>query len=165
MKESKEVSKPRNKAYSTNCVECGKEFKTWPSIKKKLCSKPCITEHARKNPNQGVFKKGHPQLNTGKTHLTSERIKGEKNVNWKGGITPVNEKIRKSKEYKLWRTAVFERDNWTCIFCMARGGIIHADHIKPFAYYPELRFAIDNGRTLCIDCHRKTETYGRKSKK
>lgn len=86
---------------------------------------------------------------------------------WNKGLgtkTPENKKIRISKEYKLWRTAVFERDNYTCIWCNKRGGIIQADHIKPFALYPELRFAIDNGRTLCISCHRKTDTWGCKTR-
>jgi hypothetical protein len=87
--------------------------------------------------------------------------KGSKNGSWKGGITPINKILRNSIEYKLWRQAVYKRDNFKCIWC-GKKGVIHADHIKPFAYFPELRFAIDNGRTLCIDCHRKTETYGNK---
>mgnify|MGYP001610865259 CR=1 FL=1 len=107
-----------------------------------------------------LAKKGKRPKNFGKQFL----INGEKNWNWKGGITPLNFKIRSSLEYKLWREAVFKRDNFTCIWCGIRGnqtgGYLNADHIKPFAYYPELRFAIDNGRTLCVSCHRKTDTYG-----
>lgn len=90
---------------------------------------------------------------------------GADNCNWKGGITPINRKIRASLEYKLWRKAVFERDKYTCIFGgKEHGSKLNADHIKPFSLYPELRFAIDNGRTLCEDCHRKTDTFGTKSK-
>lgn len=90
--------------------------------------------------------------------------KGKKSHFWRGGITPKHEIIRHSFEYKLWRTAVFERDNYTCIWCGDNhGGNLEADHIKPFALYPELRFAIDNGRTLCIECHKTTESYGFKS--
>lgn len=89
--------------------------------------------------------------------------KGSSNPNWKGGITPINKKLRNSEEYKLWRKAVFERDKYICVWCKVSGAkaYLHADHIKPFAFYPELRFAIDNGRTLCKSCHRKTDTYGR----
>jgi hypothetical protein len=85
--------------------------------------------------------------------------RGSKSHYWKGGITKINKKLRNSLEYKLWRESVFERDNWTCVFCNIRGVSLHADHIKPFAYYPELRFAIDNGRTLCVPCHKTTDSY------
>ena len=93
------------------------------------------------------------------------KLVGEKNPMWKGGVTSINKKIRTSVEYKLWRKSVFERDNFTCVWCLRRGVKIHADHIKPFAYYPELRFAIDNGRTLCVECHKKTDTYGGRGNK
>ena len=92
--------------------------------------------------------------------------KGEKSAGWKGGIYPAHKKIRESIEYKLWRKAVFERDGYACIWGgKAHGSKINADHIKPFALFPELRFAIDNGRTLCEDCHRKTDTYGTRKPK
>lgn len=121
------------------------------------------TEH-RKKISESLKKLGLKRTETQKRYL-SEIHRGEKNPQWKGGVTPLYKQIRKSQEYKLWREAVFERDNYTCIWCGARGGngkkvILHPDHIKPFALYPELRFAIDNGRTLCVDCHKTTDTYG-----
>jgi hypothetical protein len=72
--------------------------------------------------------------------------------------------LRRGIEYKLWRESVFLRDNFTCIWCGHRGGRLEADHIKPFSLFPELRFAIDNGRTLCVDCHKKTDTYSWKTR-
>ena len=81
--------------------------------------------------------------------------RGERHRWWKGGITPQNEAVRKSLEYRLWRMAVFERDNFTCVWCGRKDKTIQADHIQEFAIHPELRFAIDNGRTLCGDCHKK----------
>src|SRR2546430_7713032 len=56
-------------------------------------------------------------------------------------------------EYRLWREAVFQRDNYTCIRCGTCGGKLQADHIKPWSKFPELRYAIDNGRTLCKPGH------------
>lgn len=102
----------------------------------------------------------------GKKHTEESRIKlseskkGEKNPNWRGGVTEITEKSRKTVEYKIWRESVFKRDEYTCQFCSKKGGELHADHIKPYALYVELRFDVSNGRTLCIDCHKKTETYG-----
>jgi hypothetical protein len=95
----------------------------------------------------------------------SKRVKGSMNPNWKGGITPKNKKIRASERYKAWRTAVFERDKYTCIWCSQKGGKLNADHIKPFSTHKRLRFELSNGRTLCVACHKKTDTYMAKAVK
>jgi len=108
---------------------------------------------------------------SGKSHSleTKQRMRqssiGEKGSNWKGGVTEENYRLRRSGAYKAWRTAVFERDGYVCQHCGAKSVKgdrvrLQADHIKPFAFYPDLRFDIDNGRTLCEPCHKKTPTYG-----
>lgn len=79
---------------------------------------------------------------------------GSRHWNWKGGITPENQKARSSKEYSEWRQSVFRRDDYTCCFCGKVGGVLNAHHIRPWATNPELRFDIDNGITLCELCHR-----------
>ena len=105
--------------------------------------------------------KGKQAWNKGKSNYW---FNGDKNPNWKGGITPTNQVIRHSLEYKSWRDAVFMRDNYTCQICERRNGngetvYLQADHIKPFFKYPLLRFDLNNGRTLCIDCHKSTDTF------
>ncbi len=93
------------------------------------------------------------------TFILNGKMRGENHHNWKGGITPINLKIRNSEEYKSWRKTIFERDKYTCILCDYRGKGLVADHKKPFALFPELRFSIENGRTLCNSCHIKTDTF------
>lgn len=100
----------------------------------------------------------------------SESKMGNKNPNWKDGISLANALIRASAEYREWRNNVLKRDKYTCIWCglvmgqwlkeEKRKVFIEADHIKPFAYFPELRFELSNGRALCRECHKNTETYG-----
>lgn len=63
-------------------------------------------------------------------------------------------------EYKLWRRAVFARDDYTCQFCGSRGGKLVADHFRPWSIYPALRYDVGNGRTLCMECDKLTLTYG-----
>jgi hypothetical protein len=106
-------------------------------------------------------------LNRTEEHLRKLSLSqtGPKGSNWKGGISKENERIRKTAKYKKWVKAVFERDSFTCVWCNKVGGTLNADHIKPYAFYPELRFELSNGRTLCVNCHRKTDTYGRKAEK
>jgi hypothetical protein len=83
----------------------------------------------------------------------------------------VNHLLRTSSEYRNWQKQVFSRDLFTCVFCKTKGGWnkelkkrieIDADHISSWCDFPELRFDVSNGRTLCKPCHRKTDSYGRK---
>lgn len=99
------------------------------------------------------------------TGLKYPNVSGENHWNWQGGKTTQNEAERKSAEYKNWRISVFKRDNYTCVNCGKIGGILNADHIKPFSKYKGLRYNLDNGRTLCVECHYKTDTYGSKALK
>jgi uncharacterized protein YlzI (FlbEa/FlbD family) len=90
---------------------------------------------------------------------------GEGNPGWKGGIKAANAKIRSSPEYIEWRTKVFVRDKFQCVLCGQKGGNLNADHIKSFSCYPELRLSLENGRTLCVQCHKKTDNYMAKALK
>lgn len=98
-------------------------------------------------------KRGNPTIQARINHSLGAKRGKESNL-WRGGITKPNEALRKSLEYRLWRTAVYERDNYTCVIGgKAHGDELNADHIKSYALYPELRFELSNGQTLCIDCH------------
>ena len=83
---------------------------------------------------------------------------------WKGGRGSLNKALRSINKYKGWRATVFQRDNYSCQNCGSRKDELEAHHIKRFSVYPELRYEISNGITLCKNCHRKTESYFRKTK-
>ena len=121
--------------------------------------------------SKSMFVKGHPQSNTGRTHFKTgfipwnkgikrPEMSGENHFAWKGGTYDKDRKIDMGrKNYRVWRKAVFERDGYKCIWCGSVSDL-NADHIKPYSTFPELRYAIDNGRTLCETCHKLTGTYG-----
>ncbi len=61
--------------------------------------------------------------------------------------------LRNCREYEKWRTAVLQRDHHACTMCKKSQDTMHAHHIRAWADYPNLRFSIDNGATLCPECH------------
>lgn len=113
------------------CVVCGSEFKIKNSKSKKTlcCSWVC------KNKNQ-------------------KNKKGQKNNNWKGGISTQNAIDRGSINCKEWRVAVFARDLFTCQICGYKGKDINAHHIRPWKQFVAYRYMVENGITLCKKCHR-----------
>lgn len=115
---------------------------------------------------RSAFAKGHiPWSKDKKTGLTpwNKGIKylavtGEKNPNWKGGITSERGKMRGSAEYKVWRLSVFKRDWFSCQMpsCLYYGKDIQAHHIAPVRDAEEKIFETTNGITLCVGCHNLT---------
>ena len=134
--------------------------------------------------HQSNLRKGKPSTTLGKTWTIKHRIerpnqKGENNHFWKGGKTKISQQIKNLVEYNMWRMSIFKRDFFTCQHCGAKNKkgekyIFDADHIYPFskilddynitsieeAISCEKLWDIENGRTLCRDCHKKTETWG-----
>jgi len=87
------------------------------------------------------------------------KMVGENNPAWKGGLRSQNYIERRKFQRELQKT-VLERDDYTCQMCDQRGGDLQVDHIQSWADYIELRFDINNCRTLCVRCHYKI-TYGK----
>jgi len=162
------------------CEFCGMSFNASRSIIR-FCGLSCSAKWRAKNYPlpASCFKKGVATWNKGlkisgmtdKKHTKETRQKmrisssGPLSSNWKGGVTEINHRIRRSRKYADWRTSVFKRDDYTCQHCGDKSVVgnrirLEADHIKPFAAFPRLRFDLDNGRTLCAPCHRKTPTWG-----
>lgn len=140
------------------------------------------TEEQKRNWSEKVKGENNPAF--GKKHTPEhkakigEKFKGDKCHFWKGGITKININIRCSSIYAQWRTKCFERDNWTCQTCQKRSNVI-VHHIKEFSKIlkeyniktmedaekcNEL-WDINNGVTLCTECHKLTFNYKNKANK
>ncbi len=93
-----------------------------------------------------------------------------------GRITPFRMVVRRCFKYKQWRADIFERDKFTCQKCEAHGVYLEADHYPKLfsqimdefkittldqAFKCQQLWDINNGRTLCRECHNKTKN-GRK---
>lgn len=72
---------------------------------------------------------------------------------------------RTTQLYKDWRLCVLDRDNFTCQKCGATNVCMHVHHIKMWSEYPEDRFKIENGMTLCSNCHKKIHSKGKRNGK
>lgn len=80
---------------------------------------------------------------------------GENHPNYNPDLTDEERKIRREyPEYREWRIAVYERDNYTCQVCGDnKGGNLVAHHKDGYNWCKERRTDVSNGVTLCDKCH------------
>lgn len=107
----------------------------------------------------GVYRQNYLEALKHRAVLT-----GEKNPNWKGNLAKRKDQ-RNDPLYKQWRLKILRNDNYRCMICgETKKGEMQADHINSWTKYPRLRYEIENGQTLCRECHAiKTKFELRKS--
>lgn len=160
--------KPRSgKKVAAICDECGVCRVIRKSQYRDLCH-PCANKtpehrHRISEANRGKT----PRLGTHHTEETKQKISrsrrgkvcGAKNGRWKGGVGGWRKAIYRTQAYKNWRTAVFERDDYTCQMCGNLGSYLEAHHIQPVRDHKNdlLVYDVHNGITLCKKCHDVTK--------
>lgn len=176
------------KRVECTCAHCGMKFLRKPSQirgKKSYCSNTCHTAAIIETPNTprirvvcscdncGASFERTPAQISGKKNLycsmeckdahASVLYSGENHPCYKPEISD-EERIAKRKfpAYFDWRNNVYERDSYTCRCCNdAKGGNLAAHHIYNYSQYREMGLDIDNGITLCSNCHKNFhDKYG-----
>lgn len=152
----------RGKEYE--CAYCGNSFYRRPGqlrgVIQQFCSMPCRiafkdTSVLVKCPTcQTEFRQDFKR----NTYCSTRCSKlGSLNPNWKTDKYP-----RRVGFSRVWRNAVFQRDNYTCQACGERGGKLHPHHKDGFHWAVERRNDVTNGVTLCVRCHSAFHTmYGK----
>jgi len=182
-----------HKKVKIKCLYCGNErFVFYSDIKRgkgKYCNRECWDKHKRKLPEFIICKWCKKKFKNIYSQRTKKFCSKDCYTKWckgrlaypnlvgKRGVKPKTYHLKKRPKhggvkYQEWRMSVWKRDNFTCQDCGKTANELKkinskiiAHHIKAYSKYPKLRYDIDNGLTLCIECHKKTENYGSKAKK
>jgi len=111
---------------------------------------------------QAICPKGHEIEITWDNFRAGKRCKdcwlennvGENHQRWNANLTDEErEKKRNIEGYPEWRKAVYERDNYSCVCCEKKGGKLNAHHLNGYDKFKEERLVLENGVTLCNECH------------
>jgi len=166
----------KNAKHKSSCKVCGAGFEYYGSprffcnvkcmaISQKkincLICHNCNKEYIRPNSIKNTHVRRNVKFNFCSNSCKYSFHTGENHPNWvkdRSCVKMENRRIRYSTRMKEWRLAVFDRDDFTCILCQNRSSVenpvrLNAHHIKRFCDFPDLRFCVNNGATLCVECH------------
>lgn len=131
------------------CEQIAREIGASLGVVRSWVHRHGIETRAQGNPRGRVFS---DEFRKSVSAAKKGKQTGEANPNWRGGLINPNQRLRVSHDSKEWSKAVRERDGHKCVECGAVGRL-HAHHVRPWKHHPELRFDVDNGKTLCPPCH------------
>ena len=159
----------------SNCQLCDKEFEHFAIYNRKFCSFECKSLSQKKinvlNCDQCkkeyIVRNSYTKEHTGNKHKFCSKkcsalfYREENHPRWIKDRSQLKSEVRSlrySFKMKEWRESVFARDDYTCLKCNNRSSkgnpvTLNAHHIKKFSDFPDLRFEIGNGATLCVPCH------------
>jgi hypothetical protein len=158
-----------------NALGAKKSEEVKMNISNKLKGRKKSKEHIRKIVEARKRGKGY-KMSEKSIEKMRKKLRGEKHWNWKGGMSNLISRIRATQKYRDWRTSVFKRDNFICQNCGdSIGGNLEAHHIDSFTDILDKNniktvnkalkckevWNVDNGQTLCKDCHKLTDSYGK----
>lgn len=146
------------------CVRCGARYEVHPyrADSSRYCSKECWSDRAPYvecrhcgTTFKALSAKG--RIYCSAKCMYAHRV-GSNATRWIDGQSLERDRLRLGPELRRWRRAVLKRDRHRCRRCRSRENL-HAHHVLGWADYPELRFVLANGLTLCHDCH--SQVHGR----
>jgi len=146
-----EMRKSRKEKF---CIVCQKEFglslKPFLAKKSKFCSQSCATKFnwtGRKHKKESIKKIVENNKMRGKL--------GELHHNYiKDRSKLAKRQIRNDYSYQDWRNQVIRRDGGTCKLKNENcNGYYEVHHILSWRDYPNERYNINNGITLCLAHH------------
>jgi len=146
---SADITNILGKKEERACVYCGKTFLIQPARKKRFCCTRCMYDHRKGKPSNRKHYKHTEEIR----RKISETKKGQVPWNKGKGDLSQTERDRNDIRYEEWRESIFKRDDYTCQKCKRKGYILHPHHIKNFAQHKKDRFNVNNGITLCKECH------------
>lgn len=143
------------------CPDCGKVI----SPRATRCLS-CATKAAWQSPKkrehfiEGIKRRSEDENWRAAKHFQ----RGAAHPRFAGGKQKLRAQEMAHYEYKAWRVNVFKRDGYQCQDCGQHGGNLIAHHIQRWADFPELRYEVSNGITLCAGCHDTRHGWARRPK-
>ena len=158
---------PHAKYCSKSCASKSKTGEKNPNWKGGNPKNDCVVCSLKFNVSRSDFERGFGKY-CSRSCMAMAYTKNEVNP-----VTRLKKRIQTSLLYRQWRSDVFSRDGFECIFCSSTDSL-QADHF-PMSIAELMRkheltdieqaksceelWNINNGRTLCVSCHRKTENF------